>query len=104
MTEIGTRVRARRKAARMSIAALADSADVDVSRIGAIERGEAIPTMYECYALEQALPTCSPPGTREVALRRQVQGFPGARRGITRAMLAEAPTRPVYKGCVGGPT
>ena len=60
MTEIGTRLRARRKAARMSIVALAGAADVDARRIGAIERGEAVPTIYECHALEQALPTCSP--------------------------------------------
>jgi transcriptional regulator with XRE-family HTH domain len=60
MTDIGTRLRARRKAASMSIVALVGAADVDASRIGAIERGEAIPTMYECHALEQALPTCSP--------------------------------------------
>ena len=75
MKDIGTRLRARRKAARMSIVALAGAADVDASRIGAIERGEAVPTMYECHALEQALPTCSPQELGRLHYGDKYRGF-----------------------------
>ena len=80
MTEIGTLLRARRKAARMSIVALAGATDGDPSRIGAIERGEAVPTMYECHALEQALPTCSPQELGRLQYGDEYRGFWGSTR------------------------
>jgi hypothetical protein len=55
----------------------AGAADVDVSRIGAIERGEAVPTMHECHALERVLPECRPRELGRLQYGNDYKVFPG---------------------------
>jgi hypothetical protein len=77
LTDVGKRLRELRKAAALSIVALAGAADVDPRRSGGIERGEAVPTMQECYALERAIPACNAGELGRLQYGDDYRGFPG---------------------------
>jgi transcriptional regulator with XRE-family HTH domain len=58
VTDVGTLIRHCRYAAGWMISDLAAAADVDPARVAEMEDGATMPTMYECEALERALPGC----------------------------------------------
>lgn len=56
-TRVGTRIRARREALRLSQAKLAELAKVTPNYVGILERGEALPTIQTLFVFAKALGT-----------------------------------------------